>query len=235
MGFIQDAISIFKKRDLVLLESYKESEDVYTFLFEKEKDLSWEAGQHGLFTIIHKKIKNSTRPFTVASAPTENVIRLTMRISDNPSDFKKSMLELKEGMTIKMSGPVGNFNIKDKNPTLLIAGGIGITPFRSILKQIEAEGNNVEKQIHLLYLDSKKSFIFKDELDAIVNNSSINVTYLDSRDDLNQEMDKFIALNKNNGHYFIAGPKSMVDSTSIYIQNQNVPKRNIKKDAFYGY
>lgn len=235
MSFFRDAISIFKKRDLVLLDSYKETEDVYTFLFEKEEDLTWEAGQHGLFTITHKKVKNSTRPFTVASAPTENVVQITMRISDNPSDFKKAMLEFKKGMTIKLSGPVGSFNIKDKNPTLLIAGGIGVTPFRAMLKQIEKEGNNDEKQIHFLYLDSKKPFIFKDELDAIANNSSITVTYLDSRDDLHQEMDKFIALNKNNGNYFIAGPKSMVDSISTYIQNQNVPKRNIKKDVFYGY
>ena len=89
--------------------------------------------------ITHKKIKNPTKPFTVASAPTENVVRLTMRIGDNPSDFKKAMLELKQGMKVKMSGPVGSFYLKDNNPSLLIAGGIGITPFRSILKQVEAE------------------------------------------------------------------------------------------------
>ena len=169
MSFFQDTLSIFKKRDLLFLESYKESEDVYTFLFEKEKDLTWKAGQHGLFNITHKKIKKPIRPFTVASAPTEDVVRLTMRISDNPSEFKKAMLELKQGMTVKMSGPVGNFYLKDSSPSLLIAGGIGITPFRSILKQIEAEGNGGDKQIHLLYLDSNRSFIFSDELDAIAN------------------------------------------------------------------
>ncbi|WP_445661464.1 hypothetical protein [Bacillus sp. FSL K6-3431] len=41
MSFFQDTLSIFKKRDLLFLESYKESEDVYTFLFEKEKDLTY--------------------------------------------------------------------------------------------------------------------------------------------------------------------------------------------------
>src|SRR3954469_743386 len=187
MSFFQDALSIFKKKDLIFLESYKESEDIYTFLFEKEKDLTWKAGQHGLFNIIHKKIKNPIRPFTVASAPTENVVRLTMRISDNPSDFKKAMLELKQGMKIKLSGPVGGFYLKDNSPTLLIAGGIGITPFRAILKQLEAEGNGVEQQIHLLYMDSRNSFIYKDELDRIANNTSISVTYLDLRDGLHQE------------------------------------------------
>ena len=139
MSFFQDTLSIFKKRELLLLESYKESESVYTFLFRKEKDLTWKAGQHGLFTVTYKKIKNLTKPFTLASASTENVVRLTMRIGDNPSDYKKAMLELKQGMKVKMSGPIGSFYLKDNNPALLIAGGIGITPFRSILKQVEAE------------------------------------------------------------------------------------------------
>ncbi|MEI4768046.1 FAD-dependent oxidoreductase [Psychrobacillus sp. FJAT-51614] len=234
MSFFQDSLSIFKKRELLFLESYKESEDVLTFLFEKEKDLTWKAGQHGLFSITHSKVKNPSRPFTIASAPTENNIKLTMRISDNPSDFKKAMLELKQGMKVRMSGPVGSFYLKDDSPSLLIAGGIGITPFRSILKQIEAEGNGSEKQIHLLYMDSKKSYIYKDELDGIANNSSISVTYLDSRNDLHQEIDKFSALYKNNGKYFIAGQKSMVDSISTDLQNNNVSKRNIKKDTFFG-
>lgn len=235
MSFFQDTLSIFKKRELLFLESHKESEDVYTFLFKKEKDLTWMAGQHGLFTITHKKIKNPIRPFTVASVPMENVVSLTMHISDHPSDFKKAMLELKQGMQVKMSGPVGGFYIKDNGPSLLIAGGIGITPFRSILKQIEAEGNGGNKQIQLLYLDSKKSFIFKDEIDGIAANTSIGVTYLDSRDELHQEIDKFTKLYKNNGKYFIAGPKSMVDAISTNLQNNDISKRNIKKDAFFGY
>ncbi|MBW8350449.1 FAD-dependent oxidoreductase [Bacillus sp. IITD106] len=232
--FSRYIVNIQKER-IIILKSYKESEDVYSFLFEKEKDLTWKAGQHGLFNITHKKIKNPIRPFTVASAPAENVVRLTMRVNDNPSDFKKAMLELKQGMKVKISGPVGNFYLKDNSPSLLIAGGIGITPFRSILKQIEVEGNREDKQIHLLYMDSKKSYTFKDELNRIADNTSISVTYLDSRNDLHQEIDKFTDLYKNNGKYFIAGPKSMVDGISDYLQSNNISKRNIKKGAFFGY
>ncbi|RAV23392.1 FAD-dependent oxidoreductase [Paenibacillus contaminans] len=234
MSFFQDLFSIFKKRELSFLESHKESEDVYSFLFEKEKDLTWKAGQYGLFNITHKRIKNSTKPFSIASAPSENIVKITTRISGDPSDFKKALLELKQGMKVKMSGPVGSFYLKDNSPSLLIAGGIGITPFRSILKQLEAEGKRDEKQRKLLYYDGKKSYIYKDELDEIANNTSISVSYLDSRDDLQQEMDKFNALYKNNGKYFIAGSKSMVDSISSHLQNQNISKQNIKKDSFFG-
>ncbi len=235
MSFIQDALSVFKKNELLFLESYKESPDVYTFVFEKGEDVIWKAGQHALFTIAHKKIKYPTKPFTVASVPAENVVKVTTKISDAPSDFKQALLELNKGMKIKMSGPLGTFYLKDSSPSLLIAGGIGITPFRAMLKQIETEGNGVGKQIHLLYMDSKKSFIYKDELDKIAKNISISVTYLDAREDLHEEIDKFTKLNKENGKYFIAGSKSMVDSISTLLKNKNVPKQNINKDAFYGY
>ncbi|MDQ6423411.1 FAD-dependent oxidoreductase [Paenibacillus sp. LHD-117] len=235
MGFFQDFLKMFKKRELSFLESYKESENVYSFIFEKENDLTWEAGQHGLFSLTHKKIKNNLKPFTVASAPAENMVKLTMRIGDAPSEFKQAMLELKQGMKVNLSGPVGNFYLNDNSPALLIAGGIGITPFRSMLKQLAAEGIGAGKQIHLLYMDSSKSYLYKDELDAIANQTSVKVTYLDSRDDLHQEIDKFAAAYKDNGKYFIAGPKSMVDSISNELQNKKISKRNIKKGSFFGY
>ncbi len=226
--------SVFKKRDLFLKESYKESEGVYTFVFEKDEGLNWKAGQHGLFTINHKKIKNPTKPFTLASAPTENIVRITMKINDHPSEFK-AMLELKQGMKVTLSGPLGSFNLKNGSPSILIACGIGITPIRSIVKQIEDEVNSIDSPIHLLYLESNQSYIFKDELDKMANNPSINVTYLDSMNELYQEIEKSIGLYKDNGKYFVAGPKSMVDSIVSYLRNQDISKKNIKKDAFFGY
>lgn len=235
MTFFQDIFSVFKKRELVFQQSYKESDDMYSFLFEKEHDVTWKAGQYGLFSITHKKVKNPTKPFSIASAPTENVIKITTRISNEPSAFKKAMLEFKPGMKIKMSGPVGAFTLEEQKPSLLIAGGIGITPFRSILKQLEAEKTGDIKPIRLLYLDSKKSYLFKDELDAIANHTSIHVTYLDSQDSLHQEIDQFAASHQNNGTYFIAGPKSMVDSITTCLKNKHISKQHIKKDAFFGY
>ncbi|KZE40174.1 oxidoreductase [Bhargavaea cecembensis] len=235
MVFFQDVISIFKKRDMGLIERRKESEDVYTFLFEREKDLTWKAGQHGLFSITHKKIKNATRPFSVSSAPADNHIAITMRISDAPSEFKKALMELTPGMKVSMSGPVGSFYLQGHRPSLLIAGGIGITPFRAMLKQIEAEKNRSENPIRLLYLDSDQSYIFKDELDRISGSPSIEISYLDSRDTLHREIDQFTDTYQGQAQYYIAGPKPMVESVSAHLKEQDVLKRDIKKDAFFGY
>lgn len=233
MSFFQDISPIFKKKELSFLESYKETGDIYTFIFEKEKDLHWKAGQHGVFSIIHKKIKKPTRPFSVASAPEENIVKITMGISDNPSKFKKAMLELKQGMKISMRGPIGPMYVNDNKPTLLIAGGIGITPFRSILKNVE-NGTN-DREIVLLYIDSKGSFIYEAELNEIARNKAIKVNYLHSRDNLYREIDSFTSKYENNAKYYLAGTKSMVNSIVGYLKSHNISKGNIKKDAFIGY
>ncbi|MCU6707337.1 FAD-dependent oxidoreductase [Paenibacillus sp. J5C_2022] len=236
MSFFRDFLKMFKKREIVLVESGKESEEVYTFRFKKDSDVNWIAGQHGLFSITHKKIKNALKPFTVSSAPTENYIQLTMRIGHNPSEFKRAMLELKPGMKVNMTGPVGTFHPGDTGrPLVMIAGGIGITPFRSILKQIEAEARSGGNPIHLLYLDSKQSYLFQEELEELAGHLPLHVTYLDTRDDLHREIDTLTAKYKNDGQYLIAGPKSMVSDIAAFVQNKQISKRNIKKDSFFGY
>lgn len=66
IGF-SNLIPIFKKRKLFFKESYIESENVFSFVFEKDKDMTWKAGQYGLVSITHKKIKNLTKPFSLSS------------------------------------------------------------------------------------------------------------------------------------------------------------------------
>ncbi|WP_281974315.1 FAD-dependent oxidoreductase [Halobacillus litoralis] len=230
MSFLKDKLSIFTKTELPFIKRYQESDRVYTFLFEKDKDLSWNEGQHGLFTITHKKMKDSIRPFSVASSPSEGVVRITTKIDEEPSEFKKALLELEEGMRIKMIGPVGSFYLKDETPRLFMAGGIGITPFRAILKQLEAEGNRGGKPSELLYVDSQEAHLYKDELDELARDTSIDVHYLSTRNDMYSYIDEFITSHNNNAQYFVSGPKSMTN----YLKEKHISKRKIKKDAFRG-
>jgi ferredoxin-NADP reductase len=170
-------------------------------------------------------------PLSVASSPTEGVVKITTGISADPSDFKKALLELEKGMTISMSGPVGLFYSKNSSPSLFIAAWIGITPFRAMIKQMEIEGTGFEKQVKLLYLDSGKSYIYKDELDK---NTSIEVTYFETIHDLYQEIDTFITTHNNDGNYLIAGSKPNVEAITNHLKNKNISKQNIKKDVFRG-
>ncbi|TDQ36588.1 FAD-dependent oxidoreductase [Aureibacillus halotolerans] len=235
MSFLKDTLAVFKKTEVSFLEKRKESDNVYTFRFKKEKDVSWHAGQYALFTITHKKIKKATRPFTISSSPTEDVIQITSVINEKPSEFKQALLELEKGMTVKMSGSVGTFYSQGNAPLLLIAGGIGVTPFRAMIKQLESEGMNQNRPIKLIHVDGQTSHIFKDELESIVNNIPIDIMYLESRENLHKEIDAFVTVHKADAHYYVAGPKSMVEDTTKHLQESNIPKANIKKDAFFGY
>lgn len=234
MSILKDQLSIFNKTELAFIKKIPESDGVYSFLFKKEKHLKWKAGQHGLFTITHKKVKDSIRPFSVASSPTEDVVRITTAISDQPSEFKKQLLELEEGMSITMSGPVGSFYLKDDKPALLMAGGIGITPFRAMIKQLAADGNGDRTPVELLYSASHKPHLFKNELDEMVKGTSINIHYLDSRNDMYHKMNQFKASHKNDACYFVSGPKSMIASITDHLKKNDISKRNIKKDIFRG-
>ncbi|SEN92771.1 Ferredoxin-NADP reductase [Amphibacillus marinus] len=235
MSFFKDMIAVFKKKELTFLSSSKESEGVYTFSFEKPSDLTWQAGQYGLFTITHKKIKNSTKPFSIASAPTENVINITTMVKEQPSAFKQALLDLKPGDTIKMGGPVGAFALNQQDATLWIAGGIGITPYRAMLKQLEQAIGQPAQPIELLYLDSEQGYLFKDQLTELESKQIIKVKYLKTREQLHQEIDSFIAKHQNTGSYFLAGPGGLVKSVAEYLQSQDIAKRQINKDSFYGY
>lgn len=228
MGFFQDVFPIFKKTDLTLLESYPEAKGIHTFIFAKGENSHWRAGQHGIFSIIHKKIPKAIRPFSVASSASEDIVKITVGIGDQPSEFKQSLLEMKPGMKIRMRGPVGPMYLKEDKPTLLIAGGLGITPFRAMVKE---RGN---RKLTLLYIDSSERFVYRKELTELADDV-FRVEFLNSRADLYGGIKKFIAEHGNSGQYYVTGSREMVNSVAAYLRENEVARRAIKKDVFIGY
>ena len=100
-----------------------------------------------------------------------------------------------------------------------------------MLKEAEQAGR---KQIHLLYMDSKGTFLYKKELDEIAENTTIGVTYCQSREEFYAEMGDFIKEYQNAGMYYLGGSKSMIASVETYLKNRRISKENIKKDVFFG-
>lgn len=106
-----------------------------------------------------------------------------------------------------------------------------------MLKQLADTGGQrrTDGAIQLLYLDSNKTFVFKDELEEMASRLPLSVSYLDSSDRLHQAIETFVTQHQNSSKYFVAGPKSMADSISAYLQKHKIAKANILKDAFFGY
>jgi ferredoxin-NADP reductase len=106
------------------------------FYFEKPEGFKFEAGQFANFALLAppgSDLKGHTRTFSIASAPHERTLMVATRL--RATDFKRTLNSLPIGTELRLQGPYGNMTLpKDGARTVvLLAGGIGITPFRSLI------------------------------------------------------------------------------------------------------
>lgn len=175
--------------------------------------------------------------YSLSSSPTENVLAITFKIGISP--FKRRLQSLKpsDEMYISQYGNDYGFHLKDNRSSVLIAGGIGIVPFRSMLKEMSDTNN--KNDVQLLYLNKDTSFVFADEIDLWTNQlSNVNVRYIDTKQLSRKKREKLLIglIDKDAHHYFIAGPEGMVEATEhLLIDDMGINPKNIRIDSFGGY
>ncbi|OGL95750.1 hypothetical protein A2348_03940 [Candidatus Uhrbacteria bacterium RIFOXYB12_FULL_58_10] len=150
-----------RHRVATLRRRKKISENTYEFQFHVEQPFSFEAGQYVWVVVpnlIHSDTRGERRPMSIASAPNANGdIRIFMRRGE--SGFKKTLMEMRVGAKLTVIGPFG-FSFcfpEDPNiPVVLIAGGVGIAPFCSLIQSMK---ENIERKvpIRLLYADRSEA------------------------------------------------------------------------------
>jgi ferredoxin-NADP reductase len=235
MNIKTDLFPIFRRTALEFVEYYNEVGDMYTFVFKPKAMITWIPGQHAMFFLKHKIIKNSMHIFSVISTPDENKIMFTTRINNEPSEYKKTLLSLHQGDSLTMLGPIASFYLKNKKPKLLLAAGIGITPFRAILHDIHHYSGKKPDYLKLLYLDTNQEYAYKSELDQWNDEGDVAVEYLNEKEVFYSEIIEFATLYKNNAVYLLSGPKSFVKELSRLLRSNEILVKNIKKDSFIGY
>ena len=221
--------------ELKLIEKSKETTDIYTFEFEALSPCTWKSGQHGVFRFPDDR--KNFRIFSIASDQQEGRIIISTRIDTEPSNFKKRLKGLSPGDIILMDTPKGNFCLNETcNNAVLVAGGIGITPYRSFLKQIDFCSQKPDN-IVLLYIDSHKEYAYRDFLDEMDEKygSSVELHYLSNRQKLNEKLYECIKRFENNAQYFISGSPSMVEDIKAKILSEGIDKSKINTDKFMGY
>ena len=133
-----------QKLVLALKERRRLTPDVYEFIFTPDKPLSFVAGQYLEWTLAHapSDSRGIRRYLTIASSPTEKDIRIAVKFYPKGSTFKKKLLALQPGDTIVASQLAGDFVLprNKKKKLAFIAGGIGITPFRSHIRAMLDRG-----------------------------------------------------------------------------------------------
>jgi ferredoxin-NADP reductase len=215
-----------------------ESTDVVSFIFEPQEPLTWKAGQFLHYVLNHAPTddRGSDRWFTIASAPFERHVMITTRLAGQKgSSFKKALNGLKVGDTIEVSDLDGDFVLGDiRAEYVFIAGGIGITPFRSILKQAEHDQNI--PRVTLLYANREEVAAYKAEFDAMAKqNSNLRIHYLFHPQRIDPETVKKLVPDLKKPLFYVSGPEPMVESVGEMLKKFGVPKEHIKQDWFPGY
>jgi ferredoxin-NADP reductase len=223
---------------LKLARRKAESPGIESFIFKPEESLVWRAGQFLHYVLNHAPTddRGSDRWFTIASAPYERYVMLTTRFtSQHSSTFKKTLKTLKPGDLIEISDLDGDFILNDpRKPYVFIAGGIGITPFRSILKQAEHEGKKL--RVQLIYANRKTIAAYKKELEAMAQrNLNFKIHYLFSPQRVDKETIKELVPDLKTPLFYVSGPEPMVESVGKMLEQMGIPKKRIKQDWFPGY
>lgn len=228
---LTDFKGLGQKVDLHLLSKNALGNDIYEFNFSIENIKPWRAGEHAAFVFPDKKINGkSFRGFSIASIPDEGILKIATNISTSPSSFKKHLLSLEAGETIRMRGPFGWFTLKDENsPLVMIAGGVGITPIRALFKELE-KGNN--HFVSLLY-SSSREHLFKDELLEIVEKDPrIDMHLIQNKEEVHRILNKKIMAYGNTAYYYVSGSLSMIQDIRKKLRLKGISYRKIIIDPF---
>lgn len=223
---------------LKLTNRQSEAPDVETFVFEPERPIVWQAGQFLHYVLHHRPTddRGSDRWFTIASAPFEGVVKITTRFTDNKSSsFKNTLKNLKIGDYIEASEVEGDFVLNDSSQEyVFIAGGIGITPFISILKDLDHENKHINAT--LIYGNRDHDIVFKDELEEISrNNPNLKIQYVFSPEQIDENLIRELIEDITKPIFYISGPEPMVETLGNTLQQIGVKADYIKQDWFPGY
>lgn len=230
---------------LKLIEIKDEARATKSFVFKPEKNINWQSGQYIYITLSklnYPDDRGSTRHFTISYSPTEGTnIRVTTRIREE-SGFKKTLAALPIGSEVSGEGPEGTFvfDEKETGPNLFIAGGIGITVFRSYIKY--AIDKNLNTQMYLIYTNSDAEYVFGEELLTWQKQYDfLKIAFIDSSKlghlDSNM-LTKFIngwALNKEKLNVWVSGSPEFINSVHDSLDQVGVSPSNIRSEKFTGY
>jgi ferredoxin-NADP reductase len=218
------------------------------FIFTPDRPFKFRPGQYMDFTLSVPDVdgRGNRRTFSIASSPTEPELRLGVKFYEPSSAFKSVLRRLQPGAVIMARTIAGDFTLPADPAAKLtfIAGGIGITPFRSMIKYLI--DTNARRDITLLYLVSDPAEIsFRDTLDAAAPLGVKVVAVLDAKvipagwtgptGPLTPELITRHIPDAAARLTYISGPSFMVDHYRDLFRGLGVPARRLVTDHFSGY
>lgn len=215
--------------------------------FELSQTIDFKPGQYFFVNLPHLYYpdeRGNRRQFSINNPPSENqILTMTTRISD--SGFKRTLSELPLGTTVEVGPIAGVFTLPEdtQKPLVFIAGGIGITPFMSMLTYVKE--TSIPYKITLIYSNrDKDSTAFFDELQSCekdIPNFKLIATMTDDPNWIGEkrmvdaEFIKEYFPDVNAQSYMVVGPPGMVAAVEKALKEAGVTQENIKIENFTGY
>ena len=233
-----------------LMRQEEVAEGTMAFHFEKPSGFSFRAGQSADVTLtapLETDAEGNTRTFSIARPPFADELVFTTRMRN--TGFKRSLKEVTLTTKVKISPAAGSFTLRKDlaKPAVFIAGGIGITPFLSMVQQ--ADQDTLSQKLYLFYSNRRpEDAAFLDALKGLETtnpNFHLICTMTEMSKSKRQWTGETALIDKKmlNRHlaklqgpiYYIAGPPTMVTAMRETLVSAGVEEKDIRIDEFVGY
>lgn len=231
----------------IVKEIQKAGDGIYNFVLQKDKQFKFKPGQYMEWTLGHKSpdSRGNRRYFTLASSPTEKETILGVKFYNQPSSFKRKMAQLKPGDTIYGSQLSGDFVMPDdrREKLAFIGGGIGVTPFRSMIKYLL--DRNEKRDVALIYsARALEEISYADIFETGREKFGFNTVYtLTDQAPTNwRGYTGYVSPNMIRNEipdylertFYISGSHQMVTASKNILSSMGVSKNKIRTDFFPG-
>lgn len=242
-------VSPKEKLFLRLKEKIRIADNIYDFIFNFERNLKFLPGQYMEWTLSHKNPDNRgvRRYFTIAASPTERNLRIGVKFYPQGSSFKKALLAFGKGDQIVASQLAGEFTLpkEESRKLVFITGGIGITPFRSMVKYL-GDKNQKRDIVVLISNKSVSEIVYKDifkeavrlgikTVYVLTDSANIPLNWKGKVGHINAQLIKEEIPDYQDRIFYISGPHSMVVAFEETLKEMGIVSKQIKVDFFPGY
>src|SRR6266851_7076373 len=233
-----------------LLSRVEVAEGTMAFHFEKPSRFDFKPGQSADVTLFNPPETDSegnTRTFSIASSPFENQLMFATRMRDTA--FKRSLKKVPLGIVVKMASAMGSFTLHKNSakPAVFLAGGIGITPFSSIVRQ--ADHDRPPHKLYLFYSNRRPEDAPFIEVLQNLEKTNPKFRFIATMTEMprskktwngetgwiNQEMLSKYLNDLRGPIYYIAGPPAIVSGMRKMLVASGVDEDDIRTEEFAGY
>jgi glycine betaine catabolism B len=214
---------------------------VKTYWFSPEKKLRYSPGQFIEVKLPHQHDnRGDARWLTLSSSPTEKLHAFSITHSTKSSSFKRTALELDSGSEFLISDALGDFTLPMDTtiPIVFVAGGIGITPFRSMVKYLY--DTKEQRKVSLISVARNDPLIFSEVFSkfSFEHHQHIQTNAkTPDRSKIQKMISKFIdqSVLSDDTFYYIAGPESFVIDIRNNMLTNKINELQLITDSFHGY